>query len=74
MAYNRNRNYRRTSSAGSRWMNLRYAGNCKVCGTSIPKGDTAYWDASARTVTCYAWECCRGGRFDYGQAGDRTVG
>ncbi len=58
MAYNRNRNYRRTSSAGSRWMNLRYAGNCKVCGTSIPKGDTAYWDASARTVTCYAWECC----------------
>ncbi len=50
MAYNRNRNYRRTSGAGSRWMNLRYAGNCKVCGSRIAAGDFAYWDAGARTV------------------------
>jgi hypothetical protein len=57
MAYSRNRNYRRTSGAGSRWMRLRYAGNCKVCGSRIAAGDQAYWDASARTVTCEAIEC-----------------
>lgn len=58
MAYNRNRNYRRASSAGSRWMNLRYAGACKVCGSRIPAGELAYSDASARTVTCHALACC----------------
>jgi hypothetical protein len=57
MAYNRSRNYRRTSGAGSRWLNLRYAGACKVCGASITKGDLAYWDAVARTVTCEAIDC-----------------
>lgn len=56
MAYSRN--YRRTSSAGSRWMNLRYAGECKVCGSRIAAGETAYWDASARTVTCESLDCC----------------
>jgi hypothetical protein len=59
MAYNRNRNYRRTSSAGSRWMNLRYAGTCKVCGQAIPTGQLAYWDAAARTVTCERIECAK---------------
>jgi hypothetical protein len=58
MAYNRNRNYRRTSGAGSRWMQLRYADTCKVCGARIAVGETAYWDAGARTVTCHAMDCC----------------
>jgi hypothetical protein len=57
MAYNRNRNYRRPSGAGSRWMNLRFAGSCKVCGSRIAAGDLAYWDSVARTVTCHAIDC-----------------
>ena len=43
--------YRRGGS-GSRWMDLRYAGTCKVCGAQLPAGSRAYWDAGARTVTC----------------------
>jgi hypothetical protein len=50
-------NRRRRGSGGSRWMNLHYAGQCKVCGRSIPKGDLAYWDAAARTVTCQGIDC-----------------
>ena len=57
-AYNRRGNYRRSSGAGSRWMNLRYAGQCKVCGGRIAASESAYWDASARTVTCHAMACC----------------
>lgn len=56
MAYN-NR-YRRTSGAGSRWMALRYPGHCKVCGAAIAKGDTAFWDAGRKTVTCQRLDCC----------------
>jgi hypothetical protein len=51
--------YRRTGSAGSRWMQLRYAGVCKVCGQPLPAGTNAYWDASARTVTCSAIACAQ---------------
>jgi hypothetical protein len=57
MVYNRSRNYRRTSGAGSRWMELRYAGTCKVCGSAIPAGELAYWDVSARAVTCKRIDC-----------------
>jgi hypothetical protein len=49
--------YRRSGSAGSRWMQLRYAGTCKVCGKPIARGETAYWDASTRTATCYDLSC-----------------
>jgi hypothetical protein len=57
--HNRNTRSRRSSTgSGSRWMQLRYAGVCKVCGAGIAKGATAYLDASARTVTCHAIECC----------------
>jgi hypothetical protein len=38
-------------------MDLRYAGSCKVCGDQVPAGARAYWDASARTVTCARREC-----------------
>jgi hypothetical protein len=47
-----------SSAARSRWIELRYAATCKVCGTAIPKGTLAYWDAAARTVTCHSIECC----------------
>lgn len=57
MSYYRNKYRRSTGGAGSRWMNLRYAGTCKVCGNSIPKGEFAYWDAGARTVTCERIDC-----------------
>lgn len=56
MSYNRyNRN--RRSTGGSRWMALRYAGICKVCGTRIPAGTTAFYDSAAKTVTCHNMEC-----------------
>jgi hypothetical protein len=59
MSNYRRSNYRRsTSGAGSRWMDLRYAGQCKVCGSGIAAGESAYWDAGARTVTCQAMACC----------------
>jgi hypothetical protein len=51
--------YRHTGGGGSRWMNLRYAGTCKVCAQSLPAGTNAYWDASARTVTCSAIACAQ---------------
>jgi hypothetical protein len=59
-AYNGRGTYRRSagSGGGSRWMNLRYAGVCKVCGNRVAAGDRGYWDASARTVTCPALACC----------------
>jgi hypothetical protein len=41
-----------------RWMDLRYAGTCKVCGARIGRGERGYWDAGARTVTCSALSCC----------------
>ncbi len=53
------RNYRRSTrtGAGSRWMALRFAGTCKVCGRKVPAGASAYWDASAKTVTCQWIDC-----------------
>jgi hypothetical protein len=55
-AYRRGRASGRRSF-GSRWMDLRYAGTCKVCGRSVPAGALAFWDAGARTVTCGAIDC-----------------
>jgi hypothetical protein len=60
MAYNRggySRSRRSSTGSGSRWMALRFAGACKVCGARIAAGETAYWDAGARTVTCHAIDC-----------------
>ena len=48
----------RRGGSGSRWMDLRYAGTCKVCGAQLPAGSRAYWDAGARAVTCSALSCC----------------
>jgi hypothetical protein len=49
--------HRGSSGAGSRWMGLRYAGTCKVCGAAIAAGARGYWDASAKTVTCDRLDC-----------------
>lgn len=52
-------NYRGSGrTGGSRWMPLRYAGVCKVCGGPIAKGTSAFYDAAARTVTCQDLDCC----------------
>src|SRR5262245_24706770 len=73
------RNYsrgRRTGSGGSRWMALRYAGTCKVCERHIPAGESAYWDAEHRTVTCRAEACCEAdglGQYEPSWDGSRQV-
>jgi hypothetical protein len=76
MSYHKS--YRRGGSGGgSRWMALRYAGHCKVCGAAIPAGASAYWDSAARTVTCERIECAEADglteREDHGPAGWVTV-
>lgn len=57
MAYYRN-NTRRTAAQSSRWMNLRYAGTCKVCGSTVAEGDHAFYDAASRKITCEKMACC----------------
>jgi hypothetical protein len=60
--YRRNRRAtigRSSSGAGSRWMNLRFAAPCKVCGSPVPAGGRGFWDAAARAVTCSAIDCAK---------------
>jgi hypothetical protein len=38
--------------AGSRYLNLRWAGRCVACGTDLNAGTRAWWDAGTRTVKC----------------------
>lgn len=57
MGHNRGTRRRTSSGGGSRWMTLRYAGVCKVCGRELPAGETAFWDAAAKTVTCEGIDC-----------------
>jgi hypothetical protein len=40
----------------SRMLKLRRPGECVVCGCALPVGTEAWWNATARTVTCAA--CC----------------
>jgi hypothetical protein len=56
---NRHRGNGARRTGGSRWMPLRYAGTCKVCQRTVPAGETAFYDAGARTVTCHAIECAK---------------
>jgi hypothetical protein len=55
--YRRGGYRRNTGGAGSRWMTLRYAGQCKVCGAELAAGSFAFWDAATRAVTCERIEC-----------------
>jgi len=57
MSYGRRYNNNGRASRGSRWMNLRFAGKCKVCRTVVPAGELAFYDSSAKTVTCHTLEC-----------------
>lgn len=41
------------------WMKLKYPGTCKVCGVSIDKGTTAFYDRPTRSVTCWNIDCCK---------------
>ncbi|AFF28345.1 hypothetical protein FDI09_gp19 [Mycobacterium phage Twister] len=50
-------NNRRRRPSGSRWMNLHFAGTCKVCGQEVKAGSRAYWDAANRTITCTSLDC-----------------
>jgi hypothetical protein len=54
MAY-RSRTY--SPPRPARWMDLRYAGNCAQCGSSLPKGARAFYDPSDRTVCCTDMAC-----------------
>lgn len=57
--YNRGRRAGTRSGGGSRWMDLRFAGPCKVCGNEIAAGARGFWDAAAKTVTCERIECAK---------------
>lgn len=41
-----------TEGSSDRRMNLRYAGNCRVCGTGIAAGSSAFYERARRTVRC----------------------
>lgn len=51
----------RRSSAprAGRWMDLRYAGKCSVCGKGLAAGVWAFYEPSDRTVTCVELECAK---------------
>jgi hypothetical protein len=46
------------NEAGPRKLRLRYAAQCSVCGSDLPRGTEAWWDGSAKIVTCLV---CGGG-------------
>lgn len=43
----------------SRWMALRYAGTCHVCGSRVAAGQTGYYDQTTRDITCSAMTCAQ---------------
>ena len=42
----------------ARWMDLKYAGRCCVCGASLAVGTRAFYDPADKTVTCVDLACC----------------
>ena len=52
--------YQRRSSttAKPRWMALKFAGKCDVCGVTLPAGATAFWHGRGQGVTCHGIDCC----------------
>ena len=53
--------YRRYRGAPrpARWMDLKYAGVCSVCGERLPVGTRAWYSPADRSVTCTNLECAR---------------
>lgn len=41
----------------ARWMDLKYAGRCHVCGQALAQGARGFWDPDTRAVTCTSLEC-----------------
>jgi hypothetical protein len=41
------------------WINLKYAGTCKVCQQAIAKGDRGFYDRATRKVTCSNISCAK---------------
>lgn len=41
------------------WMNLRYAGTCKVCGATVAKGERGFYDRASRRITCSQINCAK---------------
>lgn len=56
MAY-RGRSRRSGPPRPGRWMDLRYAGTCQVCGKTLPAGTRAFYDPADRSVTCTDLVC-----------------
>ncbi len=42
-----------------KWMPLRYAGKCKVCGDLVGADVVAFYDSANKTITCSNSECCK---------------
>lgn len=54
--------YRGRRSYGAptaRWMALKYAGTCSVCGERVPVGVTAFYSPADRSVTCSSIPCAK---------------
>lgn len=53
--------YRRYHSAPrpARWMSLKYAGTCSVCGQALAVGARAWYSPADRTVTCTDLACAK---------------
>lgn len=41
------------------WMNLKFAGTCKVCQRAIAKGDRGFYDRGTRKITCSNITCAK---------------
>lgn len=52
------RRYGNRRQPQSKWIALRYGATCKVCGADVPAGETAFWDANAKAITCHNLACC----------------
>lgn len=55
MTYRGRRSY---APRPARWMDLKYAGACHVCGASLGRGARGFYDPETRAVTCTDMDCC----------------
>jgi len=51
--------YRRRSYAPrpARWIDLKYAGRCHICGRELRAGTRAFYDPADKSVTCTDMAC-----------------
>ena len=60
----RNRSY----SADPRWLTVRYACKCAVCGRKIEPGETAFYWPHSKTMDCRAVNCGTKSAMDFQSA------